>query len=296
MAPPRRVEPRAAERLFAGKLRHVWPVKLAHRRDHDIGLETFAVGEVHVPALLVVAVAHRRHLRTGADVFAEIEASDAVLQVREDLRLLCVETRPVGLRRERITIEVGGHVAGGTGVCVVTPRAADARVLLQHDEVVEARLAQPDAGADAGNAGADDHDARPIAWPRPFPHRFTPRLPMHRFCPHFACPALAYHGRRERGHIPGAPLSGTVMVSRTQTPGGDFAPSIYQTWKFVGAARSKGKIPRKLDDQFNPILATSGRNPRSTDVWGRGALTKGRLDVASGSEVDPERRQPAPEV
>jgi hypothetical protein len=50
------------------------------------------------------------------------------------------------------------HVALGAGVPVVVPGAAHGGGLVDHHEVVEARLEQLDPHTDPAGAGADNHD------------------------------------------------------------------------------------------------------------------------------------------
>lgn len=55
---------------------------------------------------------------------------------------------------------MGRGVAGGAGIGVVAPDAADALGLLEDGEGGEARLAQPDGETDAAESASDDGDGR----------------------------------------------------------------------------------------------------------------------------------------
>ena len=106
------------------------------------------------------------------DVVRDVEAVHAVLEVGEDLGLLGELPGPVDVGRERERVEVRRHVAGGAGIRVVPPGAADAVGLLVDRERLDAGPLQLDAHADAAEAGADDRDARrrrarrdPSGWP-----------------------------------------------------------------------------------------------------------------------------------
>src|SRR5262249_51044160 len=98
----------------------------------------------------------------------DAEPVDDILQIGEDLGLGAVRLRPFLARGEGEGIEVRGHVAGAARIAIVPPGAADARRLLQDGEIAVAGLAEPDGGADAAGAGADDSDA----------HRFPPENPI----------------------------------------------------------------------------------------------------------------------
>ena len=80
-------------------------------------------------------------------------------QIGLDLRLRRAQARPVGVERERERVQVRGHVAGAPRVAVVAPGPAEPRGALEQHEVVLPALLEPDRRAEAGKAGADDHDA-----------------------------------------------------------------------------------------------------------------------------------------
>ena len=84
------------------------------------------------------------------------DRSRDLLEVGLDLRLRGVRRRPVGVARERERVELARHVAGGAGVGVVAPRAADVGAALDDDEVALAVLLELDGGAQAGEPGPDD--------------------------------------------------------------------------------------------------------------------------------------------
>ena len=79
-----------------------------------------------------------------------------VLEVGEDLRLRRVTARPVVARGERERVQVRGDVAGGARVGVRAPDPADRVAALEHGQLLEPGLAQPDRRADAAEPGADD--------------------------------------------------------------------------------------------------------------------------------------------
>jgi len=80
-------------------------------------------------------------------------------QVGLDLGLGRERPRPVRVRREGERVELGGDVAGGTGIGVVAPGAADVVAALDHEEVLLAVLGEPDRHAETAEAGADDEHA-----------------------------------------------------------------------------------------------------------------------------------------
>jgi hypothetical protein len=93
-------------------------------------------------------------------------AAGDVLEVGLDLGLRRVAARPPGVGRERELVEVRRDIAGGAGVGVVVPDAADALAALEDRDVLVARAAQQRDRADAAEAAADDGDrwrSAPIA-------------------------------------------------------------------------------------------------------------------------------------
>src|SRR6188472_4233410 len=85
-------------------------------------------------------------------------------QVLENLRLRREHPAPVGVQLERVRIEVSRHVAGAPRVRVRPPGATERLVALEHQEVVEAGLAQLDSYPEAAEPRADDRHAH-IAQP-----------------------------------------------------------------------------------------------------------------------------------
>src|SRR5207247_8042881 len=77
-----------------------------------------------------------------------------------DLRLAREGPAPAWVGRERERVQVRGDVAGAAGVGVVPPGAAEVVGALEHQEVVDAGLAEPDRGAEPAEAAADDRDAQ----------------------------------------------------------------------------------------------------------------------------------------
>jgi hypothetical protein len=78
------------------------------------------------------------------------------LEVGPQLVALGEEVRPFVVQLERVGIEVVGRIDPAAGIEVFIPAAADCRVLLDQREG-NACLPQPDRGADARHARADDH-------------------------------------------------------------------------------------------------------------------------------------------
>ena len=99
----------------------------------------------------------RRTRRGGeAEAVERAGALGGAPEVGLDLRLRGERHRPVGVGRERVRVELARHVAGGAGVGVVAPGAADVGALLDDQEVGLAVLLQLDRRAEAGEPGPDD--------------------------------------------------------------------------------------------------------------------------------------------
>ena len=119
---------------------------------------TGARGRLQPPAPGRVVPRGARHRHPEPDERCGVVPLRAALQVGADLGLRGVRPAPLGVRRERERVEVRGDVARAAGVGVRPPGAADVVVALEHDEVVDPLLAQPDRRAQAGEARADDRD------------------------------------------------------------------------------------------------------------------------------------------
>ena len=101
----------------------------------------------------------RLEVGVEVEVGADPEVGGDPLQVGADLGLPAEDVRPVRVRREGEGVQVARHVAGAAGVGVVAPGAPDGGRPLEHHEVLDALLPQPDRGADAREAAADDRHA-----------------------------------------------------------------------------------------------------------------------------------------
>ena len=80
----------------------------------------------------------------------------AALDIRLNFRLWGKFARPVGVGLERVTIQVGGDIAGGTGVGVVPPGTAYSGGFFINADIIDAPLTKFDGGADTAKAGAQD--------------------------------------------------------------------------------------------------------------------------------------------
>jgi len=155
------------------------PFKLAEARDgRDRRLGQGAVTErEHVggeaaprrgdaPPPLALIPQRVDHLMAEAEVRQETEAHGAAAQVVPDLGLGREGAAPVGVGREGERVQVGRHVAGGARVRVVAPRPADVVGALEHDEVVDPALFQPDRQSQTRKTRADDGHAHVRNGPR----------------------------------------------------------------------------------------------------------------------------------
>ena len=89
--------------------------------------------------------------------------ADAVLvgdapQVVADLGLAGVRLAPPGIGGEGERVEVRWDVAGAARVRVEVPGAAHVIPTLEHREVLDPLLLEPDRHREAGEAAADDRD------------------------------------------------------------------------------------------------------------------------------------------
>ena len=135
------------------------PAELAGRADQRLRLE-HGVARADDPVRRCLVPARVRDLGAKRICGSRPCRRAQSLEVAQDVGLVGVFVRPVGLRGERERIEMRGHVAGRARIAVGAPHAADAIRLLQDDEVGEAGLFEPDAEPDPAEPGPDDHNAR----------------------------------------------------------------------------------------------------------------------------------------
>ena len=167
VAPLGGVEGRALKVLQPRDRRHLRHRELAAGGDQDVGLVRAGAG-LEQPAAALLVPAGALHLGAGADPVEDAEAAGDALDVGADLGPGRVAARPA-VGREGELVEVGGDVAGGAGVGVVLPDAADPLALLEDGDVLVALAPQHRGGADAAEAAADDRDRGPAATQRRTP-------------------------------------------------------------------------------------------------------------------------------
>ncbi len=155
--PLRGVEGGALEGVEALQLGQRRLAQAAHAADQDLGGEV-AGRAVDLPQAALFAPGGLEQLVAEADVRRHAVFVGDAFQVGLDLRLGRAQARPVRVERERERVQVRGHVAGAARVAVVAPGPAETRGALEQHEVVLAALLEPDRRAQAGEAGADDHD------------------------------------------------------------------------------------------------------------------------------------------
>ena len=159
MLPARRVEGHAPEAPQPRNIGSGRPTELPHAAHHDLGVDRLALGGAEAPHARVGVEPCGRDLDGEADVGEQVVFACAVPQIVQDLPLGRPLPRPVGLLFERETVHERRRVTRRAGVGVVTPRAAESVGLLEDREGVDAGLLEPDAHAQATEAGPDDDDA-----------------------------------------------------------------------------------------------------------------------------------------
>ena len=154
------VEYRPGEFLEARNIRDGGAIELADRGDQHVCLERCgrAIGFAHrdVPARPRRVPARGGDLRVAGDVAADVVLVGAALQIAPQLVALGKMLRPVMVGREGVGEEMVRRVDAAAGIGVLVPGAADGRILLDDGEL-DARLAQLDRHAEAGQPSADDH-------------------------------------------------------------------------------------------------------------------------------------------
>ena len=161
--PVRGVEGGAGEALGPRDRGQRGTAQLAAGGDEDVDLHGLAGGGAQPPAPASRVEVRRGDLGAEAQMAVEPMPAHAVLEVAEDVGLRREAARPVALALEGVRVQVRGDVAGRARVGVLAPHSADPIRLLEDRELVEAVLLETDAHAHAGEAAADDRDARGAA-------------------------------------------------------------------------------------------------------------------------------------
>ena len=154
LGPLRGVEDLAVEGVDAVDVRHLRVGQRAGGGDQQVGGE-LAARRTHPPHERVVVPAGLLHGGLEAEPVEHPGALGDAADVVLDLRLLGEGPGPVRVGREREGVELRGDVAGGAGIGVVAPGAADVRAALGDQEVGLAGLLELDRGGEPAEAGAD---------------------------------------------------------------------------------------------------------------------------------------------
>jgi hypothetical protein len=158
--PPARMVGLTREGRAAGHVRVLRHRQHARRAAEAPRPDLEAVGGPRRPRRRGLVPGRRGHLAAQADVPAQAEPVDHVVEVRLGLRLRGELLRPVPLLPqvfgEEVPVGVALRVEPAAGVAVPVPGAADAVALLQQPHRVAGR-AGPVQLVEAEDAGADDH-------------------------------------------------------------------------------------------------------------------------------------------
>src|SRR5206468_990309 len=125
-----------------------------------------AIAYRHAPAMRNLVEARRAHLGLIMNVGRDPKLIGAATEVRVELLLSRKVLRPLGIRSERVAVQVVGDVDATAGIGVLEPGATECVVLLENG-VADAGLAQANAGQYAGHPGADDDHRKRIRRARP---------------------------------------------------------------------------------------------------------------------------------
>ena len=157
VVPPARVERVSLELVDPGDAGQLRPVQRAAGHADETRPHRVAAVRPHDPPSVAVVPAHLGDFRLEARIAVEIEVATDRLAVGEDLGGLGVLLPgDVADLLEQRQVDVRLDVAGGAGIAVPVPRAAEVAALLDDADVVDPRLPQPGAGEQAAEAAADD--------------------------------------------------------------------------------------------------------------------------------------------
>ncbi|MQY23057.1 hypothetical protein NRB20_61840 [Nocardia sp. RB20] len=112
--------------------------QLADRGDQHVRGEGVAVGGAHLPNTLVLIEFRVGDLGAEPDLLGQTVFRRHSAHVRVDVGLVRKAPGPIGFRLERPRVQRRGHIAGGVGVGVLPPHAAQIGGLLQDREIVQA--------------------------------------------------------------------------------------------------------------------------------------------------------------
>ncbi|MCY1408187.1 hypothetical protein D9M71_235060 [compost metagenome] len=130
----------------------------AHAGDHELRAVVVAGGVFDLPQLVYIVPGQAGDLGVEQSLVLQAVLFPAAFQVGLDLFLLGEHPRPVRVWLEGEGIQVRLHVTAAARVVVHPPGAADAGLLLEHQEIVLAFLLQADRHTEAGETGTYDGD------------------------------------------------------------------------------------------------------------------------------------------
>src|SRR5690606_20853381 len=157
--PPAGVKRMAFETFNAGNAGQLRAMQRAAGRDNEAGADGVPPVGVNDPAGGIVIPAHLRHFGLEERIIIKAEmAADgtAVLENLGGLRVFL--DRHVADFLEKRQIDIGFNIAGGTGIAVPVPCAAEITALLNQADPLYACFTQAGTGKQAAKAAADNHD------------------------------------------------------------------------------------------------------------------------------------------
>ena len=162
MIPLGRMPVIAPEALAAGNVRPDRPMKLTCAGGKNICLKR-AAGGLQRPDARPLIEACILDFRIEDDVAAKPVFADDGFKIGLDVPREDEFLRPVGTHVEGKLVHVQRHVAGTARIGVLAPGAADFSGLFIDGEIRETCFLELDRGADAGNARAENGNARAIS-------------------------------------------------------------------------------------------------------------------------------------
>ena len=177
IVPAAGVEGVARERLDAGNAGQFRAMQRAVRHHHEARADRIAAIGRDGPAAVIVVPSQIGDLGLEKHVAVEIILLGDAVRVIADLGALRIFALgdEAGFLEQR-QIDVAFDIAGGAGIAVPIPGAAERAALLDQPDVLDARLAQPRAGEQPAEAAADHHDFLLVGERRAIDRRFDIRI------------------------------------------------------------------------------------------------------------------------
>ena len=156
VVPTGTVKRSATERVEAVDVGQLRMVQHPSRRNYDIHNIDMTTASLQIPATVEPFATH--YLIAEARTSSHVVLLRNPLKIRLYLRARRVGVRPLGIRCERIAVQLRRNVTTQSRIRIFSPRAADSITFFVDGEIGEAGFGELDRAEDPGHSGTDDRE------------------------------------------------------------------------------------------------------------------------------------------